>query len=172
MATRSATAPANGRRPKPLFTVHVGDETARHLCELASGTVLHPNQLADHLNSAVYESILFDGPSTVLSVSQQRSFTGTLRRAIEARDRHCQHPTGCDIPAPKCDIDHVVPHTQGGATTQFNGRLQCPTHNRNHTKHDHGAEPLPEHWVHRVHTFRARLRWQALRHWEREPPDD
>ena len=32
MATRSATAPADGRRPRPLFVAHVGDETVRQAC--------------------------------------------------------------------------------------------------------------------------------------------
>ena len=163
MARRSATAPANGRRPKPLFTVHVGDHTARHLCELAGGTVVHPDDLADWVDDALLETVLFDGPTTVLSVSQQRSFTGVLRRAVEARDRHCTHPSGCDVPAPDCDVDHIVPHSTGGPTSQFNGRLQCRTHNRNANKHDHGATPAPDRRVHRLDTFRARIRWQLLR---------
>ena len=45
MATRSATAPAGGRRPRPLFTALVGDETLSQLCELANGTVITPGQL-------------------------------------------------------------------------------------------------------------------------------
>lgn len=167
MARRSATAPAKGRRPQPLVTIHVGDTTAQHLCELASGTVVTPAEVAKYLDDALFESILFDGPSTVLSVSQRRSFTGTLRRAIAARDRRCQHPSGCDVPAPFCDVDHIVPHSQGGATSQFNGRMQCPTHNRDHTRHDRGTAPLPERRVDRLETLRARIRWRLLRE-----PDD
>ena len=166
MATRSATAPADGRRPKPLFVAHVGDETVRHLCELARGTVVAPGDLADWLDDAVIETVLFDGPSTVLSVSQQRTFTGKLRRAIEARDRRCQHPAGCNIPAPKCDIDHITPWSQDGPTSQFNGRVECTSHNRHRNKHDHNASPLPEQRVDRLETFRARIRWALLRHYE------
>jgi len=167
MARRSATAPAQGRRPQPLFTAHVGDNTARHLCELAGGTVVAPSELAKYFDDALFETILFDGPSTVLSVSQQRSFTGTLRRAIAARDRRCQHPSGCDVPAPLCDVDHIVPYSEGGVTSQFNGRMQCPTHNRDHSRHDLGASPLPERRVDRLDTFRARIRWG----FPREPDD-
>ena len=72
MARRSASTPADARRPKPLFTVHVGDETARHLCELGRGTVIRPEQLTAYLDDALMETILFDGPSTVLTVSQQQ----------------------------------------------------------------------------------------------------
>ena len=71
------------------------------------------------------ERIVFDAPDRVLSVSHRRRFTGALRRAIEVRDRHCQHPSGCDIRAPRCDIDHITPWTQTRDTSQVNGRVMC-----------------------------------------------
>ena len=44
MATRSRTAPAEGIRPAPLFSVFVGYETIHgRICELENGTVLHPS---------------------------------------------------------------------------------------------------------------------------------
>jgi hypothetical protein len=58
-----------------------------------------------------------------------RTFTGATRRAIEIRDRQCSHPY-CDRPARYCQIDHIKPYSQGGLTTQANGRLLCPRHNR------------------------------------------
>ena len=43
MATRSRTAPAEGIRPAPLFSVFVGYETMHgRICELENGTVLAP----------------------------------------------------------------------------------------------------------------------------------
>ena len=130
MARRSASFGAGGRPARPLFTVHVGDESAKHLCQLASGTVLHPSELVPHLDAALIETVLFDGPHTVLGVSDRRTFTGALRRAIVARDRFCTHPSGCDVPAEQCDIDHVVPWALGGTTCLQNGRALCSTHNR------------------------------------------
>jgi len=97
---------------------------------LASGTVLHPTELVPHIDTALVEAVLFDGPVTVLGVSRQRSFTGALRRAIIARDKFCTHPSGCDVPAEQCDIDHVVPWAWGGETRVENGRALCSTHNR------------------------------------------
>jgi hypothetical protein len=141
MATRSATTPKRGRRPRPLFTVLIGDDTFTRLCELSTGQVITPGQLVPHLTTAHLETVLFDGPTTVISVSKRRTFTGALRRAIQVRDRHCQHPSGCDVPAEDCDVDHTVPYTAGGPTSQFNARLQCPPQNRNADKHDHGATP-------------------------------
>jgi hypothetical protein len=168
MATRSAATPADARRPKPLFTVLLGDDSFTELCELATGTVLSPHQLLPHLDVADLETILFADLLTVAAASPTRSFTGKLRRAIEVRDRHCQHPSGCDVPAPDCDVDHIVPDVDGGPTAQWNGRLECRPHNRDPLKHDHGAAPFPPREVGVLDEIRARLRWQ-LRH---EHPDE
>ena len=51
------------------------------------------------------------------------------RRAIEIRDRCCTFP-GCNIDVEWCQVDHIIEFTDGGPTTQDNGRLLCPTHNR------------------------------------------
>lgn len=163
MATRSAAMPPDAVVPRPLFIALVGEGTVAELCELANGTVINPAHLAPFMADAMLETVLFDGPSTVISISKQRSFTGALRRAIEVRDRHCQHPAGCDVPADQCDVDHIVPYSQGGPTSQHNGRLECPTHNRNDDKHDHGAMPFPERTVTRTDETLARLRWKAQR---------
>jgi hypothetical protein len=171
MATRSATAPANGRRPKPLFTALVGDATVSHLCELANGTVTTPGQLVRWAGDADLETVLFDGPSTVISVSHRRTFTGALRRAVEVRDRRCQHDSGCDVPADRCDVDHIVPHAAHGPTTQFNGKLECPPHNRNSDCHDHGGTPRPSRPVDRLDEIRCRLRWKFLREESDDDPD-
>lgn len=163
MATRSAATPADGRQPGILLSVQLGDDSVRHLCELANGTVITPGELVPWLSTADLETILFDGPSTVISLSRQRTFTGALRRAIQVRDRHCQHPSGCEVPADECDVDHIVPYAAGGPTDQFNGRLECPTHNRRSDLHDHGAAPLPRRTVAHIDALRARVRWR-IRH--------
>ncbi len=163
MATRSATSPADGRRPKPLFTALVGNQKLAELCELANGTVITPEHLAPFLTDAMLETVLFDGPSTIISVSKKRTFTGALRRAIQVRDRHCQHPSGCDVPAEQCDVDHTVPYSQGGLTSQGNGRIECKPHNRDETKHDHHAVPLPERRLDCLDEIRAIIRWRMYR---------
>jgi hypothetical protein len=167
MATRSATAPAGGRRPKPLFTALVGDETLSHLCELANGMIVTPGQVVQWAGDADLETVLFDGPSTVISVSHRRGFTGALRRAVQVRDRHCRHTSGCDVPADQCDVDHIVPHAAAGPTSQFNGKLECTPHNRDSDRHDHGGTPRPSRPIDRLDEIRCRLRWSLLRE-----PDD
>lgn len=168
MARRSATAPAGGKAPHVVLQVLVGEGRFREVCELVSGTVVAPGHLAGWLDDAVIQSVLFDGPTTVVGVSAQRSFTGALRTAIEVRDRHCQHPSGCDTPAPDCDVDHIVPWAEGGPTSQFNGRLLCATHNRHPDRRDRPS-PHPARSVTRLDVLRCRLRW-AYRHSPDDPP--
>ncbi len=165
MATRSVNA--TGVTARPLFEIIVGDETARHLCQLASGTVVHPDDLTGHLDAAVMEVFLFGGQNTVLAVSRQRTFRGALRRAIQVRDRRCQHDSVCPTPADVSDIDHRTPAARGGPTSQFNGRVGCVPHNRLAHLHDH-PDPVPERPVTTLDTIRCRLRWRYLRD---EPPD-
>jgi hypothetical protein len=69
MATRSATAPAEGRRPEPLFSVLVGYETfAGAICQLATGTMVPPGSLRPWLDGAWVERVVFDSPSRVIDV--------------------------------------------------------------------------------------------------------
>jgi len=158
MACR-ATTEKPGRRPRPLFSVVIGDEPFHQLCELADGTVITPGHLLTHLATADIETFLFDG-QTVIASSPRRTFTGRLRRAIEVRDRRCQHPAGCDEPAPRCDVDHIVPASHGGPTSQTNGRLGCPPHNR-HTLRDHpDTTSRPERPVTPADIDRLRRRWR------------
>ena len=60
----------------------------------------------------------------------------------------------------RLSMDHLeVPHVDDGPTSQFNGRIRCPTHNRHRDKRDPG-QPLPQRRVDRLDAIRARLRWQ------------
>lgn len=130
MAKRSASNPDQARCPRPLISVLVDYKTFGRVCEMASGTVITPGQLVGHLGDSDIERIVFDGPSRVIDVSAKRSFEGALRRAIMVRDRHCQHESVCDVPAARCQIDHIEPYSHGGVTAQSNGRALCPGHNR------------------------------------------
>jgi hypothetical protein len=143
MATRSRTAPADGRRPAPLVTVLVGYETVHgRICELASGTVVTPGSLLPLLDQAYVERVVFDPAGRVLDVGRtQRLFTGPTRRAIEVRDHTgCTDPL-CDKPADECEADHIVPFSQGGETTVENGRLRCGFHNRRRNHQPHPDQP-------------------------------
>ncbi len=172
MAARSSAA--TGVTPRPLFQVIVGDETVARLCELASGVVVHPDDLEPYLGTALVESFLFDDEHRLVGVSRQRTFTGRLRRAIQVRDRRCQHESGCPVPATDLhsDIDHIVPAAAGGPTSAANGRVQCIAHNRHEHLHGPphtgtGVDPAPA----RPPTSPAEIhiRWIHLQYHELRP---
>jgi Domain of unknown function (DUF222)/HNH endonuclease len=130
MASRSQMAPVGGRRPAPLFSITLDYELIRgRVCELADGTVVSPGAVLPWLTEAYLERVVF-APGRRVEVSETaRLFTGATRRAIELRDRECQHQT-CDIRASACQVDHIIPFRDGGPTVEENGRLLCGFHNR------------------------------------------
>jgi Domain of unknown function (DUF222) len=130
MAARSRTAPAEGIRPAPLFSVFVGYETLHgRICELENATVLAPSALIPWMDSAYFERAVFSLGTRVDVSVRARLFSGGTRRAIELRDRICTHPY-CYEPAESCQVDHIETYAEGGETTQENGRLLCGFHNR------------------------------------------
>jgi len=157
MALRSASTPQGAQRPAPLFTVHTGADTIQSaLAEVEGGSVVPVSQLLPWLEGADIVRVRHDpgGPVTLSYAMRlreitvrcleetlegakdrkecnptDRTFTGATRRAIEIRDQQCSHPY-CDRPAKYCQIDHIKPYSQGGLTTQANGRLLCSFHNR------------------------------------------
>jgi hypothetical protein len=130
MAVRSASVPADGRRPEPLFTVVIDYPTfLGRIHQLEQGPVVTPGSLLPWLDTATFERIIF-GPKKRAECSvTSRFFTGATRRAIEVRDLQCQHEF-CDLSAERCEMDHIVPWSQGGLTEQENGQVLCRYHNR------------------------------------------
>src|SRR5262245_8865242 len=129
MAMRAATAPVDGLRPRPLLTVTIGIDPFNHLCQTAAGTVIAPGLLLPYLSDADIERIVYDPPARRFEASHRRRFTGALRRVITVRDGHCQHPCGCDEPATRCDLEHIIPPGDG-ITCLCNRQLLCAHHNR------------------------------------------
>jgi uncharacterized protein DUF222 len=130
MASRSAAAVPGSRRPDPLFTVLVDYETLHGpICQLAQGVSVTPGSLLRWLDSAYVERVVF-GLGKRIEVSERaRFFSGATRRALEVRDRECQHPL-CDENVDRCEADHIQPFSEGGLTVQENGRMLCSFHNR------------------------------------------
>jgi hypothetical protein len=59
----------------------------------------------------------------------QRIVPGWLRDAVTLRDRHCVVP-GCEVVPQRCEVHHVVPWANGGATDLPNLALLCLRHHR------------------------------------------
>jgi hypothetical protein len=175
MARRSASRGTDAGRSVPIFHVHVGWESLHGaLSELEGGTPVPQSQLLSWMEGADIVRVRHDpeGPVTLSHATRlkevtadcleravfdakdrkecnpaDRIFTGATRRAIEIRDRRCAHPY-CEVPARRCEVDHIVPYTQGGPTTQQNGRLLCRFHNRMAYRREQrfGSEQSPGEW--------------------------
>ena len=100
-------------------------------CRLDDGTVIAPSTalsagLAGHLRALV-----LDPDGIPLHYGQtRRGFTGDLRTAVQLTHDWCGHPHGCDTPSWRCQIDHLLPYTDGGPTSADNADPKCGPHNR------------------------------------------
>jgi len=131
MAVRSAAANVvEGRRPAPLFTVVIDYPTLwGRISQLEQGPVVAPGSLLSWLDSATFERIVFAPNKRGECSVTSRFFTGATRRVVEVRDQQCQHEF-CDRRAEECQIDHIVPWSEGGLTEQSNAQVLCGPHNR------------------------------------------
>jgi uncharacterized membrane protein YgcG len=130
MALRSRGAKATDRRPEPSFSVLVGYESLYGpISRIEGGPIMTPGALVPWLDGASFERIIFSPGTRIECSPKARFFTGATRRAIEVRDQECTHPF-CDVPAERCQIDHILPYAKGGETTQENAQAHCGFHNR------------------------------------------
>ncbi len=83
-----------------------------------------------------------------------------LAEQVRLRDRTCVFPF-CTKPARGCDLDHIVPHAQGGETSSRNLACLCRLHHRMKT---HGGW---DYAMTRPGTFRWRSPSGHL--WQRDP---
>lgn len=124
----NGTTPTVGGE-KPHIVLHTDLDA---LQGIAGG--LHETEMGDIIDVGALRMIACDcsitrvvlGPdSQVLDVGRKtRVWSSAQRRAIVARDRHCQGP-GCRARPQHCDIHHTTPWVDGGETTVDSGVLVC-----------------------------------------------
>ena len=120
-----------------LFTLLGVDALARIQPRLSSGGGITP-ALARHLvatSNPTMRAVLGLGPWQPVSVGRVRSLPDWLRSASHLSHVHCRGP-GCDLPASRCDSDHLHPYCEGGVTELSNEVPLCHTHNN--LKHENG----------------------------------
>ena len=97
MATRSRTAPTDGRRSPPLFSVLVGYETLHgRICELVQGSVISPGSLIPWLDQATIERIVFRPGQRVEVSATARPFAGATRQPSSYEIGSAPIPTATD----------------------------------------------------------------------------
>ena len=120
--TGSGTAGGTGRGAAMTISA-VRQLAIGHAARLLSG----PGGLASWLRTSQ-----LDGYAASVSLPLDIGATSDtipvhLRRAITRRDQHCRFP-GCDQRAARCHAHHLVPRSEGGATSIGNLCLLCPFH--------------------------------------------
>jgi hypothetical protein len=98
------------RRPRPAVTL--------------GGTLIPLDQLAAMLRDGATVKAL---PIPPAEPARGYKFTGKAREFIQCRDMRCRFP-GCTRKAEYADIDHTVPHGDGGPTHPSNGKALCREH--------------------------------------------
>ena len=99
-------------------------------CHLADGTPISPAQALHLAFRGHMARVVFSGEGRIIDMGRRsRIFTGALREALIIADRTCRHP-GCDLPATRCEADHIIPWSQGGTTSLDNGQMLCLWHHR------------------------------------------
>ena len=135
----------NGATPtvggeKPHVVVHTDLDAlqgvAGGLHETEDGTIVDVDLLRMVACDCSVTRIVFGPDSEVLDVGRKtRVWTAAQRRAVIARDRHCQGP-GCRTRPRHCDIHHLDHWADGGTTSVDKGVLLCrPCHTQEHLKH-------------------------------------
>ena len=109
--------------------------------ETANRHVLTPDQIRRYGCDCTISRVIFGPNSEPLDIGRAtRIVPPAMRRALIARDRHCQHP-GCDRPHRWCDAHHVKHWADGGAIALINLKLLCRYH---HTLAHRTARPPPD----------------------------
>ncbi len=99
-------------------------------CETANGTLLHPDDVLAASLIGHVRRVVYDSTGTVIDLGRRRRlFTGAAREAVMLQAQRCLWP-GCDLPASRCEADHIKPWSADGPTTPVNGAPACPRHNR------------------------------------------
>ncbi|HTT55072.1 MAG TPA: HNH endonuclease signature motif containing protein [Streptosporangiaceae bacterium] len=121
LLAQARTGPPGHPAPAALARLH--DTLLRHAASLLSGPAGLAAFLRTRLTGGQFPSVslpLDTGTPTNL-------ITGSLRRAVITRDRHCAFP-GCDQPPAACQVHHLQPRAHGGETRLPNLALLCTFH--------------------------------------------
>ena len=109
------------------------------MAELVGTGPIPDTVLARLVCDSAITRVVFGAQSQILNVGRaERTYSGAKRRAIIARDQHCQYP-GCDAPPALSEVHHTQHwHRDHGTTDVHTGCLLCWHHHE--IVHDQGIE--------------------------------
>ena len=129
-----ALVAAVSSKPDTEIQVHVSAETLRDdsmdgCCHLEHGPALSPETARRLACDCATVKLTADSNDEPLTIGRRsRSVPPAIRRALTARDRHCQFP-GCSA-ARYLHAHHIVHWAHGGETALDNLVLLCGHHHR------------------------------------------
>ena len=122
---------AAGKKPASPVTIHViaSQDTLNGIgaapgAEISADGLITPELLTELAASAKLVPLVHPGyapPEPGYTPSK------ALADFVRARDLTCRFP-GCDVPAWCCELDHTIPHAQGGKTHAANIKCYCKLH--------------------------------------------
>ena len=105
-----------------------GLETEPPLAQLLDGTLIPFAALDVLACDALMQRVILDPDGSPLNIGRTaRTFTKDLRRAVLARDRHCQFP-GCTLRGAWSEVHHLQFWNDDGPTSLTNGITLCSRH--------------------------------------------
>jgi len=105
-----------------------GSDVERH-CETTDGITVAPIELPTAQLAGHVRRVVLDSSSVVIDMGRRmRLFTGNARIAAHLGTMRCIWP-GCQIPASRCQTDHLTDWANGGRTSPRDGGPCCPRHN-------------------------------------------
>ncbi|MCU0273030.1 MAG: HNH endonuclease [Acidimicrobiales bacterium] len=161
----------DGSEPRPVVNVVITEDRLRELLEEAAGvpTLTWPAVDAAHRDDLRYpdgtplshedllrlavrgflRAVVVDPAGRPVAVSRrQRCYRGPLRDVLLALVRTCSFP-GCEVPAQRCEVDHIEPWRHVHETSGPNGWPLCDLHQK---AKEAGFTPHPQpdgttHWT-------------------------
>ncbi len=113
----------------PPRSVEVGDPRQRR-CETVNGSLVHPDDIVAAAMIGHVRRVVYDAAGNVIDLGRRRrQFTGAAREAVMLQAKRCLWP-GCEIPAGRCEADHLNPWSAAGPTAPTNGAPACKRHNQ------------------------------------------
>ena len=111
--------------------VPVDRDDPDYRCERIDGTPIHPDLAFVATAVAEFERIVLDADSRPIDISvKSRGFPDWMKRGLLVTARGRCETRGCDAPYPMLQVDHVRPHSKGGATSLANGQILCDPDNK------------------------------------------
>jgi hypothetical protein len=103
---------------------------SRLRCETGDGVLLDPDTVMQVVLEGFVRFVIHDDEGLPIRWGRERRlFTGAAREAVMSLSHRCTN-AGCRVRSSRCEADHRIPWSEGGATDADNGGPRCRRHNR------------------------------------------